>query len=221
MSSVVTDILTGSAALGINLLAGAGAIYAIVDATSGSPIIVPDTMKVFGYKNSAEVSDYPIEQGSFSSYNKVKIPFEIRVIMCCGGLNLVQQAEQAIDTLINSALGTNLNQGMPRSAFCDALDAMIESLDTYTIVTPDKTYVSANCIRVSYDRTQRAGAGMIEAECIFKEIRQSVSAVYSNGGTPNVTSDSPDASNPVGTGTTTTVVPTAVQAAQIDATEFA
>lgn len=221
MSAVITDVLTLSSAAGINLLGGAAAIYAITDASTGDPVIVPDTIMVFGYKNVADISDYPIEQGAFNTYNKVRIPRNIRVLMCCGGLNYAQQIEQTVDQIINSAVGTTLGQGMQRSAFCDALDAMVESLDQYNIVTPDKTYANFNCISVNYDRSARSGAGMIKAECIFREIVPATQPTYSQGGTPNVWSDDAGASNPVGLGTATTSPPNAVQASQIQSGGFA
>lgn len=221
MSAIATDVLSISSGLGINLLSGAASVYAIVDSIDGSPVIVPDTLLVFGYKNTADISDYPIEQGEFNTYNKVRVPRHIRVVMSCAGLNFVQQIEQSVDQLINSALGTTFGQGMERSAFCDALDAMVASLNQYNIVTPDKTYPNFNCISVSYDRTQRSGAGMIKAECIFREIIPADQPVFSNGGTPNVWSDDAGAANPVGIGTGTTSVPNAVQLSQIQSGGFA
>jgi len=220
MSAIATDVLSIASGLGINLLGGLSAIYAVVDATTGQPIVVPDTMSTMGYRNGADISDYPIEEGQFNSYNKVKVPFEIRTVMCCGGLNYFEQIEQTVDQAINSVLGSNLGQGMQRSAFLDALDNMVNSLDLYNIVTPDKTYENVNCVRVSYDRSQRSGSGMIKAEVVFRQIRQSTQAIYSNGGTPNVWSDNADAQNPVGLGTTTTITPSAVQLAQINAGGF-
>lgn len=221
MSAVITDVLSLASAGGINLLGGVASVYAIVDATTGSPIIVPDTIQVFGYKNTADIPDYPIEQGGFNTYNKVRVPRNIRILMTCAGLNYAQQIEQTIDQLVNSALGTTFGQGMQRSSFCDALDAMVDSLDQYSIVTPDKTYANFNCISVSYDRTARSGAGMIKAECIFREIIPANQPVYSNGGAPNVWSDDAGAANPVGIGTGTTSVPNAVQLSQIQSGGFA
>lgn len=221
MSAILTDVLTISNAAGINLLSGAASVYAITSATTGAPVIVPDSIQVFGYKNTADISDYPIEQGSFNTFNKVRVPRNIRVLMACGGLNFAQQVEQSVDQLVNAAIGTTLGQGMQRSAFCDSLDAMIASLDEYNIVTPDKTYANFNCISVSYDRTARSGAGMIKAECIFREIIPATQPVYSQGGTPNVWSDDAGAANPVGLGTGTTSVPSAVQLSQIQSGGFA
>lgn len=212
MSALITNVLTGSSLLGINLLSPSASSYAITDA-SGNVLIQPDTMAVFDYEYEETISDYPIEEGAFNSYNKVRLPRRIRVEMACGGLNWVQQLEQTLDQTINSALGTNFGQGMTRAQFLEACDAAVESLDLFTIVTPDITYPSFNPTSVRYSRNRNNGAGMILATMVFEEVIPSLSG--SQSGNPVVISNDPAASNPVAYGTTATTYPLATQTSWI------
>lgn len=92
MSTLGTLVLDAGSALGINLLSPASSGYAILDNTGGVKL-VPDTMEVFDYSYEERLSDFPIEQGGFNTYNKVQVPKTIKVDMACGGLNLVQRGE--------------------------------------------------------------------------------------------------------------------------------
>lgn len=219
MSALGTLALDVGSALGVNLLSPVASGYAIQDSTGGITV-VPDTMEVLDYDYEERVSDFPIEQGGFSTYNKVQIPRTIKVDMACGGLNLVQQGEQALDNLINSALGTTFSQGMTRAQFLAALDQMVGSLDLFTIVTPDITYMNFNAASVHYNRSQRSGAGIIRATVIFREVITGASPVYSGAGAYIDSSDA-GAANPTSTGTVTPLTPDAGQSSWIDAGGFA
>lgn len=222
MSALGTTILNVGSALGINLLSPGASGYVITDITGGITII-PDTMEVFDYAYEEKLSDYPIEQGGFNTYNKVKTPRTIKVDMACGGLNLVQQGEQALDQVINSALGTSFSQGMTRAQFLAAMDSMVGSLDLFNITTPDITYSNFNATSVKYNRSQRSGAGIIRASVVFREVIEAETPSYSGsaGSAPYVDSSDVGAANPVGLGTNATLTPNAGQSAWIDAGSYA
>ena len=212
MSALITDVLTAGSLLGINLLSPGASTYAITD-TSGNVVINPDTMAVFDYEYEQEISDYPIEQGGFNSYNKVRLPKRIRTEMACGGLNWVQNLEQTADQLINNVLGSNFGQGMTRTQFLEACDSAVDSLDLFSIVTPDITYTNFNAKSVRYSRAKNSGAGQIIATMVWEEVVPSVSS--STGGNPVVNSADPAAANPVSYGTTATTYPLATQSSWI------
>lgn len=224
MSALATTVLDIGSALGINLLSPGASGYTITD-TTGNIVIIPDTMEVFDYDYEERLSDYPIEEGGFNTYNKVRVPRTIKVDMACGGLNLVQRGEQAIDDLINSALGTHFSQGMTRAQFLSALDLMVGSLDLFSIVTPDAAYTNFNAVSVRYNRSQRSGAGIIRANVVFREVIIAATPSYNgakdSGGAPYIDSSDAGAANPVGLGTNTTLAPTTGQSAWIDAGSFA
>lgn len=223
MSAIATDVLGGLNLLNINPLQPTSQ-YAILDATSGAVLLTPDTCKSLEYKGEQRVADYPIEQGGFASYNKVALPFDLRLTLVCGGGDLLQQlasgALSAADNLINSLLNTSFSQPMTRSAFILACEQLLASLTLVDIVTPDRTYESLNCVHFGYSKTKDSGAGMVIADLWFREIRQSITANYTSDGNPTVTSNSPDAADSLSPGSVTTLQPTATQSAILNGSTF-
>ncbi len=128
---------------------------------SGDQVLLPDTFLGISYRNSRHIANYPIEQGAFASYNKVQDPFDADVRVAVGGT--VEDREQ----------------------FLAALEALANSLDLYTLVTPDATYPNVNLARFDYRREIDGGAGLIVANCHFVEIRQA--AAMQVVGAPNPT----------------------------------
>lgn len=155
----------------------------------GSPAIIPDTVARFDYRGESRVSDYPVEQGAFASYNKVATPFDIRMVMVCSGLvipNLLQNVRGAF------GLGQNM---MQKSAFLDTLDYMLATTDLFSIVTPDRTYNSVNLVHYDFKRETTNGATLLIVEAWFRQIRVTGQATYTRA------SASPSAADPVGLGT--------------------
>lgn len=220
MSAVVSDVLTATSVLGINLLQAIAPQYAVVSADTSSVLLNPDTVTEVEYRHEQRVSDYPVEQGAFSSYNKVAVPYDLRLKMSWGGRNFVQSLEQVLDTFLNQTLGTGFGQPQSRGDALAALETMLGSLDLVDVVTPDYTYVNCNLVHFDYRKTAKEGATRLIVDLYFREIRETVSAVYSNGSLPNITSDSPSAANPVNLGTVTGSTPTVTEAALIDSSGF-
>lgn len=131
-------------------------------------VIVPDSFLSLDYVNSSNIPTFPQEQGAFASYNKVKNPRSHTVTMSKGGSK------------------------KDMSDFVSVLETLEDSLDLYTIVTPNKSYVNANIDRCEYHRSADSGAGIIIATVHFTEIRQA-SAVFSQPGTPSATATTPSA----------------------------
>ena len=133
--------------------------WGIYDA-SGAPLwqsqqqgVVLST-NTFEFLREARVSDYPTEEGSFASYNKVSLP----------GNPVVSLALTGNETA--------------RAAFLMTLDAACKSTDLYSVVTPDATYANYNIERYTYQRRASKGCTLLVVEISLKEIRQ-VRAQYS------------------------------------------
>jgi len=107
------------------------------------------------------ISDYPVEQGAFQSYNKVATPAETRITVTKGGT----------DT--------------DRQGFLDTLDTLIESTDLFNIVTPDASFLDRNIVRYDYRRTNDHGATLLTVEIQTIEVRQSVQATFSDSKQPS------------------------------------
>lgn len=107
-----------------------------------------DSVVSVGYRQGSSISQYPVEQGAFGSYNKVATPFSPRVRVSKGG---------------NVAA---------RAAFLARCEEMAASLDLYRIVTPERVYLNANIERIEYARNAESGVGLISVDIVFVEIRQ-------------------------------------------------
>lgn len=97
---------------------------------------------------SADVSDYPIEQGSFVSYNKVILPdvFQFRI---------AQDGQEA-----------------SRTYFLDWLQRAKNGLGVFDVVCPEFVYPNATLIRYTIRRTAESGASMVTADCVFQQVRE-------------------------------------------------
>ena len=107
-----------------------------------------DSMIDLKYTNASKISTFPVEEGSFVSYNKVQTPYKAKVRMSVGGND------------INIA------------AFIKQLDALVMDTKLYSIVTPQKTYLNANIEKIDYTRSQNKGVNLIMADIELIEIRQ-------------------------------------------------
>lgn len=144
---------------------------------SRSPVVKPDSFGEFGYRNEWSVSDYPVQDGKFYSYDKVANPFEISIRMYKGG------TKEA------------------RKKFLDSIEAIAGTLLLYDIVTPEKTYLNVNVTRFEVARRGAGGAYFLsEVDLFFREIR-SVTATYSTTSTTTQNAQNPSADPVVNTGT--------------------
>lgn len=220
MSVPATFFLGATQALGVDLLNAGAPSYAVVTAgssanaggfmasvsgvlgatKSGRPVLTPDSVLSLEWHGEERISDYPVQNGQFVSYNKVKVPFDLRIVMTCQGLNYVQDALKPVTQSLDQALsniGLAFGQPMSRDAFLRQLDTMLDSTDLYDVVTPDKVYSNVNLVAYNHAKRNDEGGTLIIAELMFREVRETGSAQYS---TP-VVSTSETAASPVNLGT--------------------
>src|SRR6185312_7169362 len=169
MSVPATFFLGATQALGIDLLNTGAPTYAVVTAgttasaggfmasvsgvlgatQNGSPVLTPDNVISLEWHGEERISDYPVQNGQFVSYNTVRVPFDLRMVMTCQGLNYVQDELKPVTKSLDQAL-TNIRlafgQPMSRDAFLRQLDMMLDSTDLYDVVTPDKVYQNVNLV---------------------------------------------------------------------------
>lgn len=139
-----------------------------VPAPPVSPVVTPDTIRRFGYKQYYETSDYPVQDGSFASYNKVATPFETVVRMAKSGAGL-----QNVLTSNPLASGGGGSAQQARARFLAQLDSIIGTLILYEIRTPEKTYQNCNVLGYEIVRDGVEGAFFLtEVDLYFREIRQ-------------------------------------------------
>lgn len=114
------------------------------------------------FKQDWPVSDYPVEEGGFQSYDKVQLPFDVRVRLASDGTE----------------------EG--RAALIEAVAAAANSLQLYTVVSPEQAYPSCNITHVDYRRSATNGVGMVVIDVWFVEIRQTSTSNFSNTQTPTL-----------------------------------
>ncbi len=147
---------------------GNGQLDEVVIAAKRKPVVVPDSFLELSYRNEYDVSDFPVQDGAFASYNKVSNPFETTLRMSKGG---------------------NVDA---RKKFLESIENIIGTLDLYDIVTPERSYLNVNLVRFELSRRGAGGAYFFsEVDLSFREIRQ-VSSVYTT--TAVVTQDAQDPS---------------------------
>ena len=173
---ILANPITGAVLSGVGGLIPSGGIlfnglqvlWGVFDA-SGNLAIQPDTFYGVEPATPYMISDYPIEQGTFGTYNKVKVPERVAVRMVTGG--------------------TEAN----RTAFIAVLDRMVADTNVYTIVNPDKTWKNMNLMSYDFRRDARNGANMLMVNCLFQEIRSIQSVSYSSL-TPSASQTNPTTS---------------------------
>lgn len=156
-------------AAAISLLGNTGnALFdAAIDFLFGEPkwgIYVAGTQNVGVYVSSvvelevtgeSMVSDFPLETGSFTSYNKVLHP----------NIFILRFTQDGV-----ASQKTELLQ------WCED---NVERPELYDVVCPEKTWTNATLIRYRNLRSAEVGAGMVTVECVFQQIRE-LPAEYTN-----------------------------------------
>lgn len=133
------------------------------------PVVKPDSFGEFSYRNEWSVSDFPVQEGAFASYDKVNNPFEIMVRLYKGGSKEV------------------------RKKFLDSIEAIVSTLDFYDILTPERTFLNVNVTRYEISRRGPKGAYFLdEIDLYFREIRV-VKATYSTTSTVTQNAQNPSA----------------------------
>lgn len=163
----------------------------------GDPVITPDNFTEFGVHASWKLSTFPIQDGAFSSYNKVVIPRTVSLKMTKGGT--VQQRTQLLAQIAGIAKDTNF----------------------YNILVPEGVYLDFNVESTVLRRVGQTGAYYFaDLEIIFQNIR-SVTGQYSTTTANTTNAQNPVATPPqnLGTQSPQTAVPTSV--AQAAATAIA
>lgn len=141
-------------------LLGVGSLVSSLNSISsllvGKNVLSLFSIVDFEYKQDWSISDYPVEQGGFQSYDKTQLPYDLRMRVAAGGSESNRQA------LLNT------------------VDTAANSLDLYNAVTPERTYQSCNITHYDYKRTASNGVGLIVVDIWMVEIRVTATAAFSN-----------------------------------------
>ena len=113
-------------------------------------LLAPDSIVAFDLKKEWNIARYPMEEGAFQSYNKVKEPYDIRLTMTKGG-----------DTT-------------EHKIFLGILDTLAVSTGLVNVITPDAAYTNGNVYHYDMHRTSTNGVGLLTVNVYVAEIRVDV-----------------------------------------------
>lgn len=175
------SVSTGIAASASTILATALDEYTISTAAShwgiftasNQPVITSGHVRALGVQSMYRVSDGPQENGSFLSYNKVRIPGQYEIEMLCDGSSFEYGDASIFSDLLSAAgiSGAPSSLSQTKALFMAALDRLVASLDLYWVNTPDARYKNANVIGYQMRREAQRGASMIFADIMLQEVR--------------------------------------------------
>jgi hypothetical protein len=172
--------------VGINTVAKTGALQAVGNALesqlTGSSLAVLSTFG-FDFTKEMRVSDFPVEGGSFASYNKVEMPANPVVTLALAG-----------------------TEG-DRTTFLNAIDTVCKSTQLCTVITPEAVYDNYTVDRYRYQRRAVRGATLLMVEVSLKEVRDVVAAFTTVTVTPIVNPQDPGATSQVSNGPTQPIAP--------------
>ena len=115
------------------------------------------SVETLGYNKSTMVSDFPVENGGFASYNKVEMPGLIAVTLSITG-------------------GSS-----DRTQFITEIERAINETSLFTVTTPEIQYLDYTIERYNYIRTSRKNVTMLSVELFMKQIRQVSVFTTANG----------------------------------------
>jgi hypothetical protein len=188
LSEAITTVSIGAASIQSVLASASQApnIWGVFD-SGGNQVVTPDSVREFGTRGEWRVSNFPVQEGSFASYNKVALPAEYFIRMVKGGSVSARQAFQA------------------------QVEMVAASLDLYTIITPEESYQNANVTRYEITRKGVADAFFVTVDLFFQKIIQ-IGAQYSTTSTTPDTSNAaaPSAQPNSSQGTVTPTTPSTV-----------
>ena len=122
---------------------------------NGSAVITAETVTAVDYRKEYTVSDYPVEEGGFESFDKVELPGDFR-LRFASGLRAT------------------------RAALLSSLQAVAGTTQVFSGVTPDVVYPSFTISHLDYRRTASAGVNLLQIDVWCLEVRQTGSAGTSN-----------------------------------------
>jgi hypothetical protein len=140
-----------------------GPTWGVFDA-DGQPVAPWDSVLKVDYRHEMRIADFPIEGGDFASYNKVQVPYDIRISFVVG----------------SGSGGVNR-----RTALLDALEQAVQSLAFYTVATPEATYYRANLTHLEYARETRRGVNLLVADVWISEVRPAEGVSSADDGSQN------------------------------------
>lgn len=127
---------------------------------SGLPAVIADNVQSLEVALEAQISDFPVENGGFASYNKVIRPFDVRVAMTKGG---------SVED---------------RQAFVQQVQDAWQSLDLFNVITPEVVYLDVNVVGVRRLVESDRGVGLMMLDVSLRKVRQTGRLAFTSTAQP-------------------------------------
>lgn len=125
-----------------------GQLFNSVGGLVGLGVAATSSTNSVEYSRENRVSDFPVEKGSFATYNKVVLPANPIVTLCMEGSE------------------------SDRKKFLNAIETASGTTDLYNVVTPEVQYIGYNIETYNYARRASRGATLLVVEITLKEVRE-------------------------------------------------
>lgn len=136
--------------------------YVIRRHDSASVALNFDGMASIAPEGRATIVTAPIEEGKYSSLNKVKQPNRVRCAVVLSGLSGFTGTIPNIFNLPSS--------GVAQSSTLDTIKSMLERADTYDIETPKETLESYDLVGHYYEVNSQRGVTLLTVYLEFQEV---------------------------------------------------
>uniref|UniRef100_A0AAU6W2U9 Phage tail protein n=4 Tax=unclassified bacterial viruses TaxID=12333 RepID=A0AAU6W2U9_9VIRU len=158
----ITLTLLGNGLSALKSFLFPGATWGVFDVgTANRAVDVSNVMEV-DISAESHTSDYIIQSGSFTSYNKVQMPLITTIRMTKDG------GEES------------------RQLMLAWLEKNVSDTSLFDVLTPEYRYASMTLVGYRMSRSARSGAAMIVADCLFQEVRQRAATyINSNASQPD------------------------------------
>lgn len=127
---------------------------------SGLPAVLADNVQSLEVTLEAQISDFPVENGGFASYNKVIRPFDVRIAMTKGG---------SVED---------------RQAFVQQVQDAWQSLELFNVVTPEVVYLDVNVVGVRRLVESDRGVGLMMLDVSLRKVRQTGRLAFTSTAQP-------------------------------------
>lgn len=128
---------------------------------NGDSIADYDSIYSLDYDNQTRISDYPVENGGFESYNKVNNPYDSFIVINCGG------------------------SAARRSACLTSINTAKDSTNLYSVLTPSDAILDAMVLGYSYSARAEEGATLLTIRITLREVRETAKGKLAEPKTPN------------------------------------
>lgn len=148
--------LLGNAAASLWNYLFPAAQWGIFKPGGATPAVIVSSVVAVGARKESAVSDFRLESGSFTTYNKVETPRAVPIRITREG-NAAERAE-LLAWAEEAVVATTL----------------------FDIATPETAYANMTLQSYSIERSAQSGAGLIVLDCLFQQVRQQP-ALYTGG----------------------------------------